>query len=99
MTLELLRRKKLYSNEEPTYKILRLFGFDVEFGEVHNKHEMMTKAYSKSEICEVLGINHLKDFRLKRFCKKQFHVGYWMVWTLEKLDNDLYAWDYYDWLM
>jgi len=88
-------RNDIWGNYEPTYTILRRFGFKVERGEVENLDEMLGKVFSEEEIKEIMGYRVLGSFRIWLLTRRSFHVNYWMYLRLTKTSQG-YVWRYGD---
>jgi hypothetical protein len=89
-----LRRRGIYTKYERGYRTLRLWGFEIDFGTVQNEEEVRSKHYTKKEVLKILGRGGI--FKLPFFLRRRFHINYWKTYRLEKLTQDVYAWDYFD---
>lgn len=88
-------REIIWKDHEPTYELLRRFGFKVEHGEVENLDEMLGKVFSEEEIKEIMGYRVLGSFRVWLLTKRSFYVNYWMYLRLTKTSQG-YVWRYGD---
>jgi len=92
-----LRCDMLYKNYEDTYRTLRLFGFDVRYGDVKNWDIIKNKSFTKKEIKKILGLSGLLgELRFRMFLRRHFEINWYKVFRIFEAENDRYIWDWYD---
>jgi len=88
-------RKSLWRDKEPTYNLLRRFGFEAGYGEIRNLDEMLNRVFSKEEVENIMGYRILGSLRVWLLTKRRFHINYWMYLYLTKTPKG-YQWRYGD---